>query len=130
MPASPARGLARTLSLSDAATYFAFGSAVSILFSIAVSQILLGLAVISLLLSGVRLRFPPVLLPLGLFFAGTVISLLLSPDPASGRPQIRKFFVFLMLLVVYSSIRSLRAIRALLMVSTAVLSTSALWSFV
>jgi O-antigen ligase len=130
MPASPALGAARKLSFSDAATYFAFGSAVSILFSIAVSQILLGLAVISLLLSGVRLRFPPVLLPLGLFFAGTVVSMLLSPDPASGRPQLRKFFVFLILLVVYSSIRSLRAIRALLMVSTAVLSASALWSFV
>jgi O-antigen ligase len=103
---------------------------VSILFSIAVSQILLGLAVIALLLSGVRLRFPPVLLPLGLFFAGTVVSLLLSPDPGGGRPQIRKFFVFSILLVTYSAIRTLRAVRALLMTSTAIVAASALWSFV
>jgi len=46
--------------LVRAAYYVAFGSAVSILFSIAVSQILLGLAIAALLLSGEKLAAPGV----------------------------------------------------------------------
>ncbi len=64
-----------------AAFYLAFGAAASILFSIAVSNILLTLAVVALLMSGAKLRLPPVVLPLSLFFAGTVISLALSETP-------------------------------------------------
>jgi putative inorganic carbon (hco3(-)) transporter len=120
----------RRVSLSEAAFYLAAGSAVAILVSIAVSQILLGLAVVVLLLSGARIRFPPVLLPLGLFMAGTLVSLLLSPDPASGRPQVRKFFVFLILMVVYSTVRTIPRVLGLLLIATGVLSFSALWSFV
>jgi len=95
------------------AFWLAGGAAVAILFSVAASQILLALAVAALLLSGQRLRFPPVLLPLGFFAAGTVVSLALSGDAAAGRPQVRKFFVFLMLLVVYSTFRDLDATRKL-----------------
>ncbi len=69
--------------LQKAAFYLAFGSAVAILFSIAVSQSLLGLALAALFLSGARLRLPPIRLPLGLFLLGTVISLAFSPDPAA-----------------------------------------------
>ena len=116
--------------MADIAFYLAAASAVSILFSIAVSQILLALGVVALLLSGVRVRFPPILLPLGLFMAGTLISLLLSADPAGGRPQVRKFFVFLIVMVVYSTARSLARVRGILLVSTAIVSFSALWSFV
>ncbi|HUJ22041.1 MAG TPA: hypothetical protein VLX58_10995, partial [Bryobacteraceae bacterium] len=64
--------------LARAAFYLAFGSAVSILFSIAVSQILLALAAGTLLISGEKLRLPPVWLPLGLFMLGTLISLALA----------------------------------------------------
>ena len=42
----------------SAAQYLAFGSAVSILFSIAASQILLALALVALLLSKAPLRLP------------------------------------------------------------------------
>jgi hypothetical protein len=48
--------------LFRAAFYRAFGSVLSILFSIAISQILLALAV--LLLSGAKRRLPPVWVPL------------------------------------------------------------------
>ena len=120
----------RQTALPDAAFYLAAGSAIAILISIAASQILLGLAVIALLLSGMRIRFPPVLLPLGLFMAGTLVSLLLSPDPASGRPQVRKFFVFLILMVVYSTARTIPRVRGLLLIATGIVSLSALWSFV
>lgn len=101
--------------MSRAAFWLAGGSTVAILFSIPASQILLGLALAALLLSGARLRLPPIRLPLALFMAGTVISLLLSGDPAAGLPQIRKFFVFVTLLVVYSTFRELADVRRLVL---------------
>jgi O-antigen ligase len=98
-----------------AAFWLTGASAVAVLFSIAASQILLALAVAALLLSRQRLRFPPVLLPLGLFVAGTLVSLALSGDIASGRPQLRKFFVFVMLLAVFSTFRDIAQVRRLVL---------------
>jgi O-antigen ligase len=95
------------------ARWLTFGSAVAILFSIAVSQILLGLALAALLLSGGRMRVPRIWLPLSLFLLGTLISLALSPDPAAGLPQVRKIFVFTTLLVVFSTLRDMVVIRRL-----------------
>jgi O-antigen ligase len=86
---------------------------VAITFSIAASQILLGLALAALLLSGGRMRLPRIWLPLGLFLLGTLISLALSPDPAAGLPQVRKIFVFTTLLVVFSTLRDIVVIRRL-----------------
>ena len=99
--------------LLRAALYCTFGSAVAILFSIAASQTLLALALAALLFSGAKLRLPPIWLPLGVFLLGTVVSLIFSGDPAAGLPQIRKFLVFLTLLVVYSTIRELVTVRLL-----------------
>ncbi|MBI3683024.1 MAG: O-antigen ligase family protein [Acidobacteria bacterium] len=111
--------------LARAAFYCAFGAAASILFSIAVSNILLALSFALLLLSGAKLRLPPVKLPLGLFLLGTVISLALSDSPWAGRPQIRKFFVFLTLLVITSTFSELRHARWLVMAFTALATLSA-----
>ncbi len=105
--------------LQKAAFYLGFGSAVAILFSIAVSQSLLGLALAALFLSGARLRLPPIWLPLGLFLLGTMLSLAFSPDPAAGLPQIRKCYVFTMLLVVFSTLRDLVTARRLFLCWTA-----------
>jgi putative inorganic carbon (hco3(-)) transporter len=99
--------------LSRAARWLTFASAVSILFSIAASQILLALAFSALLMSGEKMRMPPVKLPLALFALGTAVSLALSADPAAGMPGLRKFFVFLELLVVFSCLRSVILLRAL-----------------
>jgi O-antigen ligase len=101
--------------LPRATYYLAFGSAATILFSISVSQILLGLALASLLVSGERIRLPPVRLPLACFFALTVISLLASGDPLAGLPQIRKFFVFATVAVVYNSFQTVRQIESLVL---------------
>jgi len=95
--------------------WLAFASAGSILISIAVSQILLALAVIALLLSGERLRWPPIKLPMLLFMFGTVLSLAFSGEPAAGLPGIRKFYVFLILLVVFSTLRDLALARYLML---------------
>lgn len=94
-----------------AACWLAFGSAVSILFSIAASQILLALALVALLLSGAPLRLPRIKLPLALFLLGTLIAWLFSGSLAAGLPQIRKIYVFCELLVVFSAIRDMALIR-------------------
>ena len=111
-PAWETRGTASSFSF---AFYFAFGSAVTIIFSIAISQILLALSIALLLLSGERLRFPPILKPFAAFLLITVAALAASPDPRGGTPQIRKFYIFAMLLVICSTFKTLRQVRALIL---------------
>jgi putative inorganic carbon (HCO3(-)) transporter len=97
--------------LLRSARWLTFASAVSIIFGIAPSQILLALAFAALLASGEKLRLPRIWLPLALFLAGTLIALAFSGNPAGGLPQVRKFFVFLELLVVFSLLRGLQMVR-------------------
>src|SRR5688572_1025031 len=104
-----------TETLQRTALVLAFGSAVAVLFSIAVSQILLALALIALLLSGEKLRLPPIWLPLALFLLATLVSLALSPDPAGGLPQVRKIYVYSMLLAAFSLLRDMTVIRRLIL---------------
>ncbi len=110
-----------------AAFYLAWASAVSIVVSIAVSQILLGMGVVALLVSGARLRFPPVKLPLALFFSFTVVALFASGDPRHGLPQIRKFYVFLILFLVFNTFQTVRQVRSLVLGWTAVATVSGLF---
>ena len=116
--------------LSRAAQWLTFASAVSILFSIAISQILLALALAALLLSGTRLRLPPIWLPLALFLGATLVSLALSGNPAGGLPQVRKIYVFLVLLIAYSTLRDVVLIRGLFLCWAGAGSVIALRSFV
>lgn len=106
--------------LKRAAFWFAFGSAVSILFSIALSQILLALSLAALLMCGEKFQFPPVRLPLAVFFGITVLAMLASGDPLAGTPQIRKFFVFTILLAIYSTFETVRQVRALILAWTGI----------
>jgi len=80
---------------------------------IAPAQILLGMACLALLVSRTPLRIPRIWLPLALFVIGTVVSLLLSDDPVRGLPQIRKFYVYLTLIAVFSAFRTLAHVRLL-----------------
>lgn len=127
-PAIPTR--LTEYSFENAAFYLTCASVVSILFSIAVSNILLVLAFAALLMSHQRMRFPPFWIPLLLFFAGTIVSLVLSTDPQAGRPAVRKFFVFLIVLVVYSTVRTLDRVRAVMVTAAGIMTFSALWSLV
>ena len=104
----------------SAAQYLAFGSAVAILFSIAVSQILMALALIALLLSKAPLRLPRIWLPLGIFLLLTLVSLAFSGDIAAGLPQVRKFYVYSILLLAFSLFRDLRTVRRLFLCWAAV----------
>ena len=114
--------------LERAAFLLTCGSVVANPFSIAVSHGLLGLALAALLLSGTPLRLPPVRIPLALFILGTVISLALSEDPAAGRPQIRKFYVYLILLAVFSVVRGMNRVRPLLVATAGAAALSAVHS--
>ncbi|MCW5978427.1 MAG: O-antigen ligase family protein [Bryobacteraceae bacterium] len=96
-----------------AAFVLTFGAAAASLFSIAVCHSMMALALAALLLSGEKLRFPPIKLPLALFMGLTVASLAFSGDAAAGRPQIRKFYVFFILLLVYSVVRGTDRVRGL-----------------
>ncbi|OFV97164.1 MAG: hypothetical protein A3F68_03345 [Acidobacteria bacterium RIFCSPLOWO2_12_FULL_54_10] len=92
--------------MDTAAMLLSMGSAASILFSIAVSQILLGGAILTLLLSRRRLTFPARLgLPLIGFVFWTMLSVVLAPDPVSGVANLKKLFPLLIFVVVYNSVR-------------------------
>jgi len=112
--------------LQRATYYLAFGSAVSILFSIAISQILLALALAMLLLSGQKLEFPPIRLPLAFFFLVTLAAVVASGDPQRGTPQLRKFFIFTILLVIPSVFRTIHQVRNLIIAWTAAAAGSAM----
>jgi hypothetical protein len=98
------------------ALWLACASAVAILLSIAISQILLALALAALLLSGLPLRWPHMAIPLALFLGWTLVALAFSPDPRFGIPSVRKMVVvYWMLLIVYSSVRTVAEARWLVL---------------
>lgn len=115
--------------LLRAARWLAFASSAAIVVGIAPSQILLGLALLALLLSREKLRLPPIKLPLGLFLLGTLIAIAFSGNLAAGWPQIKKIYVFLQLLVVFSLLRNMAMIRWLFLSWAAFGSVSAGLSF-
>jgi O-antigen ligase len=112
------------------ARWLAFGSGAAIMIGIAPSQILLALAFAALLASGEKLRLPKIKLALGLFLLGTVISLAFSDDPRAGLPQIRKFYVFLELLVIFSLLRSVEMVRLLFLSWAGIGAVTAVRGFV
>lgn len=117
--------------MSRAARWLTFGAAASIVFSIAVFNILMGLALAALLFSGKKLRLPRIKWPLAVFMALTLVAWAHSPDPwVDGYPQIRKFWVFCILLLVFSTLRSLATIRWLFLTWVGLASISALRGFV
>jgi putative inorganic carbon (HCO3(-)) transporter len=112
--------------------YLTFAAVVASLCSNRACNLLIGAAFAALLFGHLRfgqaLRFPPVKLPLALFFMATVIADALSGHALEGWPGIRKFYLCLMLLLVASTFRTLREVRALVIALTAAMSLSAVWS--
>jgi len=99
--------------------------------SIAASQIFLGLGAILLLIVNRKWQFPRVWLPLAALFFWTILADALSPDPWLGRAQIRKFFVFLFIPLIYSVfIRHFPKAFYLIAAWTAVGTASAVWALI
>ena len=92
--------------LSRYAFVFAFLASLAGLVSIAASHVCLGMALALLLASKTPLRMPPAALPLAGFMGLTIVSMLASDDPLAGWPQLKKFYVFAFLVVLYSLFRS------------------------
>lgn len=118
------------LTRGDTAFLLVFGSAVGGLFSIAVSHILLGAAIAWLFYTERRIRFPRPALAVACFFLWTIVSLAASASPAVGWPQVRKFYVWLMLGLAYTAVRRYGQRRALLLAISAAGTLSACWSLV
>jgi O-antigen ligase len=97
--------------LSRLSLWLTLAAAGTIMLGVAWWEILLALALGFLLLSGLPLRWPRIAAPLGLFLVWTLLSLAFSPDPAFGMAQVRKMYVFLTLLVVYSVVTDPRTAR-------------------
>jgi O-antigen ligase len=98
--------------LSRAAVWLTFGAAVAIVVSIAAFHILLGLAFAALLFSGDRMRLPRIKWLFALFMLGTLISMAFSGEAAHAIPQIRKFYLYVVVpLAVFSTLRDGKLIR-------------------
>jgi O-antigen ligase len=110
--------------------YLAGAAAAATVASIAAYQILLGLALLSLLLAKQKPRWLPVYPPLFAWIALTLISDAVSGHAAKGFPQIKKLYVWLMLLVVSTALRYVREIRVVTYFWAMIASLSSLWSMV
>ncbi len=111
----------------EAAPLYLTGAAVICsVISIAAFEILIGMAVLALILTRQRWRIPPVWLPFSLFVIATLVSLAASGQIREGWPQVRKFYVYLMLFLVTTTFRNARQLRWLAMgwASAAALSSA------
>ena len=93
--------------------------------TIAGFEIVLGAAIVAMIVFRVKPRWPPIWLPISLFFLGTVISWLASGDLRGGLPQIKKFYVYATVFVVVSTFRNAEQIRWLALAWAAAASASA-----
>lgn len=107
----------------------AIAAAALIHVSIAASQVLLGLGALLVLIFYRKWEFPRIWLPLAALFFWTILADALSPDPWLGRTQIRKFFVFLFIPLIYTVFRrQFPNVFYLMAAWTAAATASALWA--
>lgn len=116
--------------ISRVAYWLTLAGAVAPLCSIATAQALLGFCFLLVLVAREKLRFPPLKLPLALFFLGTLLSLALSGHVPAGWPQVRKFYIFfLVLLLIPTVLRRLEGVWTLVLGWAAVAACSAVLGF-
>src|SRR5271170_4396286 len=113
---------------NDVPFYLAGAAAVTTLISIRVFEILMAAALIALVVTRRRWRLPPVWLPLSLFLLGTLVSLFASGHIREGLPQVRKFYVYLMLFLVTSAVRAVRDVRGIAIGWAIAATLSSVWA--
>ena len=114
--------------IEQAPLYLTAAAAVATEVSIAASQILMGLALVAIIAGRVKLRWPPATVPLAAWMGWTLVSAAAHGDLRHGLPQIKKFYVYLMLFLVVSAIRGIREIRGVALGWALAASASAAWS--
>jgi O-antigen ligase len=115
-----------------AAPWLAFASSAAIVLGIAPSQILLGVTLLAMMIARIKPEVPPIKLPLGLFLLGTAVAIALSNDPSEAWPQVKKFYVFSQIIVVYTLLREADVARRLVFAWAFIASVSGilgLWQF-
>jgi putative inorganic carbon (hco3(-)) transporter len=112
----------------DLPLYLTGAAAVTTVVSIRVFEILMAVALLALVVTRRPWRFPPVWLPLALFLLGTLVSLAASGQVREGLPQVRKFYVYLMLFLVTSAFETTRQIRWVALGWTLAAALSSLWA--
>lgn len=105
----------------------ALGAAGAAVVSIAASQILLGAALLCMLIARLRWRLPRGWPLLVVFFLWTLAALALSDAPVAGWPQVKKFYAWLAVFAVLSTVSELRHARWLAWGWLAGGAASALW---
>lgn len=96
--------------------------------SIAVSQICLGAAVLLTITQWRKAKYPPGASLLLFFFAWTLLAAALSFSPASAWPQLRKFFVYLIVPCLAAAYKGPASAKRILTAMGAAGTLSALWS--
>lgn len=96
--------------------------------SIAASQICLGAAILLTIRDWRRAQYPPGASLLLFFFAWTLLAAGLSQSPAAAYPQVRKFFVYLIVPCLAAAYRGPDAAKYILAALGAGGTLSALWS--
>jgi len=112
----------------DLPLYLTGAAAVCCVVSIAALEILMGLALVAMIATRHKWRLPPIWLPFTIFVAGTLLSDALSSHVRQGYPQIKKFYVYLMLFLVISAFRNVRQVRWLAVGWALAASLSSLWA--
>ena len=101
--------------------------------SIAASQILLGLGIVLTLYFERKLSFPRIWIPLLLSFIWTLAADILCPDPWTGRAQLKKYFVWMLLPVLYGvfkgQLESARILLAIWIATSAASGALGLYQF-
>src|SRR5579862_9323925 len=113
---------------NDVALYLVGAAAVTTLVSIRAFEILMAVALVAFIVTRQRWRLPPVWLPLALFLLATLVSLLASGHIRDGLPQVRKFYVYLMLFLVTSAIRTVKETRWVAFGWALAAALSSLWA--
>jgi putative inorganic carbon (hco3(-)) transporter len=114
----------------DAPLYLVGAAAVTTVVSIRAFEILMALALLAHIVTRRQWRFPPVWIPLSLFLLGTLVSLAVSGHMREGLPQVRKFYVYLMLFLVTSAFETARQIRWVALGWTVAAALSSIWALV
>jgi putative inorganic carbon (HCO3(-)) transporter len=108
--------------------YLAGAAAVSTVVSIAAFEILMGAALVALIATRAEWNVPRIWLPFSIFVLATIVSLLASGHARQGLPQVKKFYVYLMVVIVTASFRTVAQIRWVAFGWALAASLSAAWA--
>jgi putative inorganic carbon (HCO3(-)) transporter len=112
----------------DVPLYLTGAAAATTVVSIAASQILMGAALLAILITRQPWRIPPIWVPFSIFVGGTLLSLATSGHIRAGWPQVKKFYVYLMVFLVTTAFRNVRQVRGLALAWAVAAGASSVWA--